>query len=148
MELRAETNPSLNTVTAYGNGYIEINEEKYHHAIYFGPEGDVRQWDVQTFSDITPAQLKQVAGVNKKALDPLAFLDGGSAAPDPEQTEVIIVGTGNQHNLLPSHITAELQTSGIGIEAMSTRAAARTYNILMAEGRRVIAALLPLEPIK
>lgn len=148
MELHTESNPALNTVTAYGDDYIDINEQTYRHAIYFGPEGEVKHWNVRSVADITTAQLKQAAGLTTAAkADPMAFLDDTPITRQPDWPEVIIVGTGLKHQLLPATVVSELLSSGIGVEAMSTQAAARTYNILMAEGRRVIAALLPLEPL-
>lgn len=96
VQLQSESNPALNTVTAYGDDYIEINEISYGHAVYFAPE-------------------------------------------------VLLIGTGLKQHMLPAAVTRPLLDIGIGVEVMSTQAAARTYNILMAEGRRVVAALLPLK---
>lgn len=77
--------------------------------------------------------------------DPMAFLDSNEepeAIVTGERPEVLLVGTGAKQVLLGHHIIAPILKIGIGVECMSTEAAARTYNILMAEGRRVIAALL------
>lgn len=146
MQLQTESNPALNTVTAYGRDYIEINQVSYGHAVYFGPQGDIRAWDVKTTADITAAQLRLATGLGAAASDPLDFLDAGAApAKPPDAPEVVLVGTGLKQHFLPRHVTRELTRLGIGVETMSTQAAARTYNILMAEGRRVIAALLPHE---
>lgn len=145
MQLQSETNPALNTVTAYGHDYIEINEVSYGHAVYFGPEGDINAWPVKTVDDITADTLRAIAGLAAAKVDPMAFLDAGAAPQRPaDAPEVLLIGTGNRQHLLPAHITRPLHDAGIGVEAMSTHAAARTYNILMAEGRRVIVALLPL----
>lgn len=144
MQLQSESNPALNTVTAYGPDYIEINEVSYGHAVYFAPEGEVHQWMVQRIGDIDAGVLRQVAGLGESKPDPMAFLDGGATAQKPaDAPEVLLVGTGLKQHLLASHVTQALLGMGIGIEAMSTEAAARTYNILMSEGRRVVAALLP-----
>lgn len=144
MQLQSESNPALNTVTAYGPDYIEINEVPYGQAVYFAPEGEVRQWMVQRIGDIDAGVLRQVAGLGESKPDPMAFLDGGATEQKPaDAPEVLLVGTGLKQHLLASHITQPLLRMGIGIEAMSTEAAARTYNILMSEGRRVVAALLP-----
>ncbi len=144
MQLQSESNPALNTVTAYGPDYIEINEVSYGHAVYFAPEGEVHQWMVQRIGDIDAGVLRQVAGLGESKPDPMAFLDGGATAQKPaDAPEVLLVGTGLKQHLLASHVTQPLLGMGIGIEAMSTEAAARTYNILMSEGRRVVAALLP-----
>lgn len=143
MQLQSESNPALNTVTAYDSDYIEINEVKYGHAVYFGPEGDIHAWNVGTVRDITPAVLKRVAGLTEAPADPMAFLDEGSVPQKPiDAPEVLLVGTGLTQHLLPAAVSHPLLQMGIGIEAMSTQAAARTYNILMAEGRRVVVALL------
>jgi uncharacterized protein len=56
---------------------------------------------------------------------------------------VLLVGTGTRQRMLDHRIITPLLKAGVGVECMTTEAAARTYNILMAEGRQVIAALLP-----
>lgn len=76
----------------------------------------------------------------------MAFLDATEATgPKLEgiRPEVLLVGTGNRQCMLSHTILLPLLQAGVGVECMSTQAAARTYNILMAEGRQVIAALLP-----
>lgn len=147
MQLQAESNPALNTITAYGDDYIEINAVTYNHAVFFWPEGEVRRWDASGVKDITGAQLMAIAGLTPAATSPLDFLDepeNRQRRPD-NAPEVLLVGTGQHQHFLPVAVTRTLLELGIGVEAMSTQAAARTYNILMAEGRRVVAALLPLE---
>ncbi len=147
MQLQAESNPALNTVTAYGDNFIEINAVRFDHAVYFGPEGKVSPWQAQRIEDITTDQLREIAGLKNDKASPLDFLDApeGSRVKPENAPEVILVGTGQQQHFLPPAMTRPLLESGIGVEAMNTQAAARTYNILMAEGRRVMAALLPLE---
>lgn len=79
-------------------------------------------------------------------LDPMAFLDaddGGVPEVLGDKPEVLLVGTGTQQMMLPHHIVAPLLKIGVGVESMTTQAAARTFNILMAEGRQVIVALIP-----
>lgn len=144
MQLQSESNPALNTVTAYGDDYIEINLVAYRHAVHFGPEGTINEWAVAGIADITTATLREVAGLGSAASrDPMAFLNDAPQARPADAPEVLLVGTGLKQHLLPAHIVAPLHRLGIGVEAMSTEAAARTYNILMAEGRRVVVALLP-----
>ncbi|MGB6105534.1 MAG: MTH938/NDUFAF3 family protein [Pusillimonas sp.] len=146
MQLQSESNPALNTVTAYGRDYVEINEISYAHPVYFAPEGDIHPWHVAKADDITATALREVAGLADAKPDPMAFLDGGAALQKPPGApEVVLIGTGLRQHLLPSHVTQPLLSMGIGVEAMSTQAAARTYNILMSEGRRVVVALLPYE---
>ena len=150
MQLQSELNPALNTVTAYGPDYIEINAVTYRHAVYFGPEGPVHTWQVEHLADITAAALHQVARLHETmSADPMAFLNEGTTPVRPANApEVMLVGTGSRQHLLPIHLTKTLLAMGIGVEAMSTEAAARTYNILMSEGRRVVVALLPNKEVE
>lgn len=146
MKLHTDTHAALNTVTGYGHGYVEINKTLYSHAIALGPEGPVKEWPVENPEDISTALLLQAAGLTLKPVDPLAFLDSDQPPP-PEiegtRPEVLLVGTGSRQRMLAHSILSPLLRAGVGVECMTTEAAARTYNILMAEGRQVIAALLP-----
>ncbi|MCD8505072.1 MAG: Mth938-like domain-containing protein [Burkholderiaceae bacterium] len=148
MKLHDDGNPSLNTVTAYGEGFIEINQTRFEQAIAFGPEGSVNAWPAHDASDISSDLLMQACGLSQVAQDPMAFLDADENSPilDPNRPEVLLVGTGKRQVLLGTPVLTPLLRAGIGVECMSTGAAARTYNILMAEGRRVIAALILEKP--
>lgn len=147
MLLQKESNPSLNTVTAYGAGYIEINGEQHRHPVCFSPEGPIEPWPIHDATQLTVAALREIAGITDTGSDPLAFLDG---LPDTNTSgvEMVLLGTGDRQVLISPALAAPLQRLGIGVEAMSTQAAARTYNILMSEGRRVVAALIPTQEIE
>lgn len=146
MKLHTDTNAALNTVTGYGDGFVEINKISFSHAIAFGPEGPVNKWPAEHPDDISTAMLLQAAGLTIKPIDPMAFLDSDQP-PQPEiegiKPEVLLVGMGSRQRMLSHTVISPLLRAGVGIECMTTEAAARTYNILMAEGRQVIAALLP-----
>lgn len=58
--------------------------------------------------------------------------------------DVIFIGTGAETAHIPDDLRTPLEEAGIGVEAMNSPAACRTYNVLLAEGRRVAAALLPV----
>lgn len=58
--------------------------------------------------------------------------------------DVIFIGTGPETTHIPGDLRAMLDDAGIGVEAMNSPAACRTYNVLLSEGRRVAAALLPV----
>lgn len=60
------------------------------------------------------------------------------------EIDVLLVGTGAEIAHLPARMRSRIEAAGIGIEAMATPAACRTYNVLIAEGRRVGAVLLPV----
>lgn len=145
MKLHSDSNAALNTVTAYGPGYIEVNRQRYDGAVTFGPEGSIQPLPALALTEITAALLMQAAGLKAQAPDPFAALDDVPATPTPapDGTEVILVGTGVRQQFLRPEVLRPLLLAGVGVEIMDTHAAARTYNILMAEGRRVIAVLLP-----
>lgn len=145
MRLHRESNPALNTVTAYGHDYIEINRITYSHGVYFTPESEIHPWQAHSTAHITAEELQHIVGLKKTKPDPMAFLDGASPTKPDDAPEVLLVGTGLKQHFLPVSVTEPLLSIGIGVEVMSTQAAARTYNILMAEGRRVVVALLPHE---
>jgi len=58
--------------------------------------------------------------------------------------DVLIVGTGAEIAHLPADFRAAFEGVGIGVEAMNSPAAARTYNVLLGEGRRIAVCLLPV----
>ena len=62
------------------------------------------------------------------------------------QPEVILIGTGNTQIFLPPATQVHFFRRNFGFEVMTTDAACRTFNVLAAEGRQVVAALLPLTP--
>jgi len=123
MKLHQDLSGALNTVTAYGSGYIEINAQKHFGGLRIQPEGEIRAWDVEA-----------IAEFDERAV-------GELLADTPE---IILLGTGNEQQFPAVATLSELYRSQTGFEVMSTPAACRTYNILMAEGRRVLAALMPL----
>jgi len=121
MKLHAAAQTSLNTFTAYGPGYVEINRRRFEHAILVAPEGEIAAWAVDGFESLSAAHFEQLL-----ALGP----------------EVVLLGTGPRQRFPHPRLTAALTAAQIGVDVMDTHAACRTYNILMAEGRRVLAALL------
>jgi uncharacterized protein len=54
------------------------------------------------------------------------------------------MGTGEEVAHIPADLRTKLEDVGIGIEAMATPAAARTYNVLLSEGRRIALAMIPV----
>ena len=85
----------------------------------------------------------------------LAVLPGGTAPwgglgdPAPflavaDQIDVLFVGTGPEIAPLPAPFRAALEEAGIGVEPMNSPAACRSYNVCLAEGRRIAAALIPV----
>lgn len=82
-----------------------------------------RDWAATSLADLTPESFAEV------------FAAGGSV-------EFVLLGTGLVNALPPRAIRDALKAAGLGLEFMSTEAAARTYNVLASEGRRMAAALI------
>ena len=60
---------------------------------------------------------------------------------------VVLLGTGSVMKIIPPALRNALKDKGLSVDSMDTGAACRTYNVLMAEGRRVVAALLPTDVV-
>jgi uncharacterized protein len=121
VKLQPDKQPSLNTVSAYGPNYIEINAQRYTNSLLLSPESPVIEWSCTRFEDIKTEDFEQIA-----KLEPA----------------VVIFGSGERIRFPKPALIAPLITRNIGIETMDLQAACRTYNVLMAEGRKVVAALL------
>jgi len=67
-----------------------------------------------------------------------------SAALFALKVDVLFVGTGPETAFIPRDLREALEKAGVGVEPMASPAACRTYNVLLAEGRRIAAALLPV----
>jgi uncharacterized protein len=122
-DLKLHQDPSgvLNTVTGYGAHYVDVNLQRHESSIVVLPDAPVMSWPVCSFETLTPEHFEIVRAY----------------AP-----EVVVLGTGERLRFPHPRLTAALLAQRIGVEAMDVMAACRTYNILMAEGRRVAAALL------
>ncbi|NRB04487.1 MAG: hypothetical protein HRU30_14625 [Rhodobacteraceae bacterium] len=104
-------------VDGYGPGFFRIGEAKIDGPVITGPTG-TRTW--HGYDD----------------LEPLLALSS--------EIDVLFVGTGADIAHLPQGFRDALETAGIGVEAMASPAAARTYNVLLSEGRRIALAMLPV----
>lgn len=83
-----------------------------------------------------------------KLVDHWAPTDAAALVPDDAQPllalepEVVILGTGTRQTFPPAAFTSQFLRRGVGIEAMDNAAAARTYDLLASEGRRVVAGFI------
>jgi uncharacterized protein len=121
LKLHADAPTALNTVTAYGPGFIEINRVRHQRSVVAMPDAPVESFAAASFDALLPEHFEALAGLR----------------PD-----VVLLGTGSHQRFPHPRLTRTLAQARIGVEAMDTQAAGRTYNILMAEGRRVLAIFL------
>jgi uncharacterized protein len=111
-------------VRSYGPGRFKIGERDWHSPVLVTPTRTT-EWHVARAEDL--------------ALDNLAAL---TEAPAP--TELLVVGCGARAVFLPPVLRTTLKSAGLSLEVVDTGSACRIYNVLLAEGRRVAAALIPV----
>ncbi len=128
MKLHASAPSALNTFTAYGEGYVMVNNQRHEgrnadgnaRGLIVTPER-LLPWEVVAFDALEEADFQVFLELN---------------------LEILLLGTGPRQRFPHPRLTRELAARRVGVEAMDLHAACRTYNILMAEERRVAAALL------
>ena len=115
--------PGQHLIDAYGNGGFKFAGMSHRGSILALPDG-VHAWEATAPDEIDVTALAALLALPKG------------------RVELLLVGTGENLVPLAPALRKRLRESGIGSDPMSTGAAARTYNILLGEGRRVAAALL------
>jgi uncharacterized protein len=108
-------------ITGYGPGWVEVNSARYEQSLVVLPTMVITDWQVKDFDSLTPAHFERLAEL---------------------KPEVVLLGTGATHRFIHPKLAKALTETGVSVECMDTAAACRTYNILMAEGRHVAAAII------
>ena len=125
MKLQSDPHSGANTITGYGDGYVEINQTPYAHAVLLSSDGAISAWPVQSFNSLEASHFAQMVEL---------------------KPELILIGTGSKQRFPKPELLKSLILANIGFEIMDSQAACRTYNILVGEGRQVLLALI-VEPI-
>jgi uncharacterized protein len=115
---------SAQVVRTYGPGRFLISEREWRESVLVTP---------------TVTVPVQVARAEDLTLETLSFL---KTLPVP--TELLVLGCGARAVFVPPDKRAALKAAGLGLEVVDTGSACRIYNVLLAEGRRVAAVLIPL----
>jgi uncharacterized protein len=121
MKLQADRIDGLNAIARHGPDGVIVNGVEHRRSVLVPWQGAVTQWPVTSIEDLTEAHF------------------GALAAMAPE---LIVLGSGPRIRFVKPALLRPLMSRRIGIETMDTAAACRTYNVLLAEGRNVLAALL------
>jgi len=111
-------------IRSYGPGRFLISDREWRSPVLVTPFSTTA-WNVARAEDLT--------------LESLAAL---KAAPAP--TELLVLGCGQRAIFVPPDLRAALKAAGFALEVVDTGSACRIYNVLLAESRRVAAALIPL----
>jgi uncharacterized protein len=124
VKLQPDRIDSANVIGAHGPEGVTVNGQLHRSSIVVPFRGDVAAWPCTRVEDLRAEHFEQVARL---------------------QPEVVLFGSGPKLQFARPETLRPLIERGIGIETMDTGAACRTYNILVSEGRSVVAALLLAE---
>ena len=117
--------PGQAPIDAYGDGGFRFAGMSHRGSLLVLPSG-VHAWEVSDAQMLTLESLAHVLA-------------------ERDKLEFLLLGTGAAQSFAPAAIRQAFETAGLGLEAMSTGAAARTFNVLLAEGRKVAAALIAVD---
>lgn len=104
-------------VDGYGPGFFRVGGEVLNGAVLLLPSGPLL-WG--------------------------GYEDEGALVAAASEVDVLLLGTGAEIAHPPAALRRAVEAAGLGLEVMASAAACRTYNVLLAEGRRVGAAMLPV----
>ena len=121
MRFTQDSSSAANLVRSYASGELRVNDDVYRSAIIVSASAVQATPDIRDMEDLA-------------RLDPSRIL-----ALDPE---LILLGTGPRQIFPAASFRAQFLRAGIGVEVMDTGAACRTFNVLVAEQRRVVALLM------
>lgn len=120
MKLHLAPSDGQNLFTGYGPGYVSVNGARQEKNVIVTADR-IMDWGIAGFETLNARDFELLLGL---------------------RPEIAILGTGVTLRFPAPMLSRTLVTAGVGFEVMDTRAACRTYNILMAEGRKVAAAIL------
>ena len=110
-------------ISAYGPGYFAVGERVVRGGIVISADGAVTPWPLVLPSDLDEERLRQVIACGP---------------------EVVLLGTGARQAFPAPELLRPFAENGLAVEVMDTPAACRTFNVLAAESRKVVAGLLPI----
>jgi uncharacterized protein len=114
----------VQVIRTYGPGHFQISDRDWREPVLVMPTA-TSPWPVTRAEDL--------------AADNVAAARAGTAP-----AELLVVGCGKRAVFVPPAVRAALKDIGLSLEVVDTGSACRIYNVLLAEGRRVAAALIPL----
>ena len=110
-------------IQSYGGGGFTVAGSRHVGSIVILPERTL-PWTVATATDLSLASLDVVTATG---------------------VDLVLIGTGAVGTMVPPTLRAALKAAGVAAESMTTASACRTFNVLLAEDRRVAAALMAIE---
>ncbi|XZG71446.1 Mth938-like domain-containing protein [Chitinibacteraceae bacterium HSL-7] len=120
MKLHQSTTTHLNQFTSYGDDFVSVNEVRYESSVIVTPDS-VLEWRPQTFESLEEGDFETLLSLNP---------------------ELVLLGTGARIRFPHPRLSRALMAQHVGLDVMDTGALARTFNVLCAEGRQVVAVVL------
>ena len=121
MKLHLATTASQKVFTAHGPGHVVVSGERFERPIVVTPERVRSDWPAQNFDSLEESHFDWLLDL---------------------KPEVLLLGTGAQLRFPHPRLYRQLTDARIPVETMDTAAACRTFNILVGEDRKVVAAIL------
>ncbi len=121
MALAEEIITSRYSIQAYDEGQVTINERVYRDSLILSPNELIESWPVGHITQLQGAHIQPIFDLK----------------PD-----VILLGTGEKQIFPEPSLLGLFAQQGLGVEIMNTGALCRTFNILVAEDRNVVAAII------
>ena len=121
MKFQPDTLDGVNVITRQEAGRLFVGATPWTQSVIVPWKGDPLAWGASGFDSLTAEHFERIAAL---------------------QPEVVIFGSGPRIRFAPPALMRSLIEQRIGVETMDTGAACRTYNVLVSEGRSVVAALL------
>lgn len=127
MKMHLESS-TQNLISHYGPGLLSVNGRDYRNNILVSENVVIEDW-----------YTGPIKSLNMESFS--SFLD----SQERSKTEILLLGTGSDHEFPEFSLIAEFRKIGISLEVMNTRAACRTYSVLVNEYRQVAAALFQIQ---
>ncbi len=121
MKLHLDSPSDINVIQVYDDDGVVINDVRFNSSLIVSPDKLYTKWPVDRFEELNENHFADIV---------------------TQKIEIVLLGTGSSHRSVDPHHLIWFANRGMGLEAMDSRAACRTYNLLAGEGRSVAAALI------
>lgn len=121
MRLSLDQDGNVHLIRSYGPGHVTVNDLRLTQSCALAPDALISDWGPAGFDDLDAAHFTALLTL---------------------KPELVLFGSGERQRFPHPRLLRALLEAGIAVDTMDTAAACRTYNIVVAEGRRAVAALL------
>jgi uncharacterized protein len=126
MRFSQDSNSAAHVIRAYRQGEIKIDAEVFHGSVILSADALESAAEIRSIEDLAPVETARLIAARMLALEP----------------ELVLLGSGARQVFPCAEFRAQFLRAAVGIEAMDSGAACRTFNVLVAERRRVVALVV------